>query len=53
MNTTVKEKETQEKDFDTVAFFRDVKERIAAEGMTLPEKREYWKQLREGKVKLA
>ena len=51
MNTTVNKKE---KDFDTVAFFRDVKERMAkaTEGMTLLEKREYWKQLREGKVKL-
>jgi hypothetical protein len=34
----------QEEKFDTVAFFCDIKERMAkaTEGMTLPEKREYW-----------
>ena len=51
MNTTVK----KEKDFDTVAFFRDIKERMAkaTAGMTLQEKRNYWKLMREGKIKLA
>ncbi|MDR2680068.1 MAG: hypothetical protein LBC47_04575 [Tannerella sp.] len=44
----------KEKDFDTVAFFRSVKEKMAkaTEGMTLQEERDYWKLLREGKVKL-
>jgi hypothetical protein len=43
------------KEFDTVAFFRTVKEKMAkvTENMDLKEKRDYWKQLREGKVKLA
>ena len=50
MITTVKKKKT----FDTVAFFRDVKEKMAqaTEGMTLQEKRDYWKLMREGKIKL-
>jgi hypothetical protein len=43
-----------EKEFDTVAFFRAVKEKMAkaTEGMTLQEEREYWRLLREGKIKL-
>jgi hypothetical protein len=43
------------KEFDTVAFFRAVKARIAkaTEGMSLQEERNFWKQIREGKVKLA
>jgi hypothetical protein len=51
----MKQEVKKEKEFDTVAFFRAVKEKMAkaTEGMTLQEKREYWKQLREGKVKLA
>jgi len=50
MITTVK----KEKKFDTVAFFRTVKEKMAkaTEGMTLQEKRDYWKLMREGKIKL-
>jgi hypothetical protein len=50
-----KDKETVPKmEFDTVSFFRDVKEKMAkaTEGMTLEEKREYWRLLREGKIKL-
>jgi hypothetical protein len=45
----------KEKEFDSVVFFRTVKEKMAkaTEGMTLQEEREYWKQLREGKIKLA
>ena len=45
----------KEKDFDTVAFFRAVKEKLAkaTEGMTLQQERSYWKLLCEGKVKLA
>jgi predicted nucleic acid-binding protein len=44
----------KEKEFDTVAFFRSVKEKMAkaSEGMSLQEKREYWRLLREGKIKL-
>ena len=51
MNTAVK----KEKEFDTVAFFRTVKEKMAkaTEGMSLPEKRDYWKLMREGKIKLS
>jgi len=51
MITTVK----KEKTFDTVAFFRTVKERMAkaTEGMSLQQKRDYWKLMREGKIKLS
>jgi hypothetical protein len=50
MITTVK----TESDFDTVAFFRSVKEKMAkaTEGMTLLEKRNYWNLMREGKLKV-
>jgi hypothetical protein len=50
MKTAVK----KEKEFDTVAFFRTVKEKMAkaTEKMTLEEERNYWKLIREGKVKL-
>ncbi|MDR1938848.1 MAG: hypothetical protein LBQ73_10190 [Tannerellaceae bacterium] len=49
------EKKEKEKEFDTVAFFRDVKEKMAkaTEGMTLQEERHYWQLMREGKVKLS
>ena len=44
----------KQKDFDTVAFFRAIKEKMAkaTENMTLEEKRNYWKMTREGKIKL-
>jgi hypothetical protein len=44
----------KEKAFNTVTFFRSVKEKMAkaTEGMTLQEEREYWRLLREGKIKL-
>ena len=44
----------EDKEFDTVTFFRNVKEKMAkaTEGMTLPEKQNYWKMMREGKIKL-
>ncbi|MDR1865769.1 MAG: hypothetical protein LBR08_09410 [Bacteroidales bacterium] len=44
-----------EKSFDTVAFFRTVKEKIAkaTEGMTLQERCELFQKIREGKVTLA
>jgi hypothetical protein len=50
MITTVK----KEKTFDTVIFFRAVKEKMAkaTKGMTLQQKRDYWKLMREGKIKL-
>ena len=43
-----------ENDFDAVAFFRSVKEKMAkaTEGMTLLEKRNYWNLMREGKLKV-
>jgi hypothetical protein len=42
-----------EQNFDAVAFFRSVKEKMAktTEGMTLLEKRNYWSLMREGKLK--
>jgi len=45
----------KEKEFDAVAFFRAVKEKMAkaTKGMTLEEKRNYWKLIRDGKVTLA
>jgi hypothetical protein len=45
----------QEKDFDAVAFFRDIKERMAkaTDGMSLQEKRIYWQKLRDSKIRLA
>jgi len=51
MNVAIK----KEKEFDTVAFFRAVKEKMAkaTEGMTLQEKQNYWKLMREGKIKMA
>ena len=44
----------KEKDFDSVAFFRSVKEKMAkaTEGMTLQEERNYWNLIREGKLKV-
>ena len=49
MSTTVK------KDFDTVAFFRAVKEKMAkaTEKMTLQEERHHWRLMREGKLSMA
>jgi hypothetical protein len=45
----------KEKGFDAVTFFRSVKEKMAkaTDGMTLHEEREYWKLMREGKIKLS
>jgi hypothetical protein len=50
-----KEEKAKGKTFDTVAFFRDVKERMAkaTEGMTLQEEREFWQKMCDGKIKLA
>jgi hypothetical protein len=57
MKQEIKQQEIKkkEKDFDAVTFFRNVKEKMAkaTEGMTLQEERNYWKLLREGKIKLS
>ena len=44
-----------EKTFDTIAFFRGIKEKLAArmEGMTLAEKKIFMLQVREGKIKIS
>ena len=44
-----------EKKFDTVEFFRSVKKKLADRmaNMTLEEQREFLKQVREGKIKIA
>jgi hypothetical protein len=44
-----------EKKFDTVKFFRAIKEKLAARmaNMTIEEQREFLKQVREGKIKIA
>jgi hypothetical protein len=44
-----------EKKFDTVNFFRAIKEKLAARmaDMTLEEQHEFLKQIREGKIKIA
>lgn len=43
------------KTFDSVAFFRAIKEKMAKmmEGMTLAQKKEFMQQIREGKIKVA
>jgi len=45
----------RKRNFDAVTFFRSIKERMAkaTEGMTLPEKRNYWRLMSEGKITLA
>ncbi len=42
------------KTFDSVAFFRNVKEKMAkmTEGMSLAQKKEFMRQIREGKGKV-
>lgn len=47
-------KNKEVKTFDSVAFFRSVKEKLATkmEGMTLPQKKEFMQQIREGKIKV-
>jgi hypothetical protein len=48
-------KTKSEKSFDTVAFFRAIKEKLAEKmsGMTLEEQKEFLKKVREGKIKIA
>lgn len=48
--------ETKEKkDFDSVIFFRNIKEKLAKKmaGMTLAQKQEFMRQVREGKLKIS
>ena len=49
MKTTIEEK------FDTIKFFGNVKEKLAAriQGMTLQQQQEFLKQVREGKIKIS
>jgi len=44
-----------EKKFDTVAFFRAIKEKLSARmaGMTLEQQKEFMQQVRDSKIKLA
>jgi hypothetical protein len=43
------------KTFDTVAFFRAIKEKLASKmvGMTLEQQKDFLKQVRDGKIKIA
>ena len=43
------------KTFDAVAFFRAIKEKLAAKmvGMTLEQKKDFMQQVIEGKIKIA
>ena len=43
------------KTFDTVAFFRAIKEKLAAKmiGMTLEKQKDFLRQVRDGKIKIA
>ncbi len=43
------------KTFDTVAFFRAIKEKLANKmvGMTLEQQKDFLKQVRDGKIKIA
>jgi len=44
-----------DKTFDSVAFFREVKEKLAAKmaGMTLEQQKDFMQKVREGKIKVA
>jgi hypothetical protein len=48
-------KTKKEKTFDSVAFFRAIKEKLAAKmaGMTLQEQHEFMRKVREGEIKIA
>lgn len=47
-------KTKQKKIFDSVAFFRAIKEKLAAQmqGMTLEQQKEFMRKVREGEIKL-
>ncbi|MFM8317861.1 MAG: hypothetical protein ACKOAV_05760 [Bacteroidota bacterium] len=44
-----------DKTFDSVAFFREIKEKLAAKmvGMTLEQQKDFMQKVREGKIKVA
>jgi hypothetical protein len=44
-----------DKAFDSVAFFREIKEKLAAKmaGMTLEQQKDFMQKVREGKIKVA
>ena len=48
-------KSKKEKTFDAVAFFRAIKEKLAAKmlGMTLQQQKDFMRKVREGKIKIA
>ncbi len=48
-------KTKKKKSFDTVAYFRAIKEKLAKKmaGMTLKQQKEFMQQVREGKIELA
>jgi hypothetical protein len=48
-------KTDKEKSFDTVKFFRSIKEKLATKmaGMTLEQQKDFMRKVREGKIKLA
>jgi len=48
-------KTTIEKKFDTVKFFRSIKEKLAERmlTMTIEEQKDFLRQVREGKIKIA
>ena len=45
----------KKKSFDTVAYFRAIKEKLAKKmaGMTLKQQKKFMQQVREGKIELA
>ncbi len=47
-------KTATEKTFDTVKFFRAIKEKLSAKmaGMTLEQQKDFLRQVREGKIKM-
>ncbi len=48
-------KNKEKREFDSVTFFRAIKEKLAKkmEGMTLVQKREFMREVRERKIKIA
>ena len=48
-------KTKNKKQFDAVAYFRAIKEKLAKkmEGMTLQQQKDFMKQVRNGKIKIA
>ena len=44
----------KKKIFDSVAFFREIKEKLAAkmDGLTLEQQKKFMRQVREGKIEL-